>query len=121
MRRLVNAFAKANSLFLLLLFVPNIIFTQTIDTDKAGAVFEYDSLEVYTSGKKAELIRVYFKRSYRVRIQSGEAVNDFRNIVLPEWWDPKLYFHNPVEYNMGKHLSGVIIEKFNARITKAKW
>lgn len=119
MRRLINALAIASSFFLLLLFAPNIVIAQSIDTDKAAAVFEYDSLEVYTSGKKAALIRVYFKRSYRVRIQSGEAVNDFRNIILPEWWDPKLYFHAPLEYNMGKHLSGVIIEKFNARITKA--
>ena len=78
----------------------------------------YDSISIRSIGKKANMIRFYFDRSVKVRINSDQGLEAFNTITLPESFDPTLIIHAPKARNIGKHLTNIRIEYFKAHITK---
>ena len=94
------------------------LFAQDLMIENAAAVIEYDSIMISISGKKSSLMKIYFTRSFKVKIKSEEGVLAFNNFSIPESFDPLLFCHSPKDRNMGKHLASVIIEKYNVKIEK---
>lgn len=93
------------------------ISAQDFDFGNASAIVEYDSLEISVSGKKAELIRFYFHRHQKIRIQDQKGVEAFQKRSLPDNLDPSLITHAPKDRNAGKFLSDVWVDKFDLTIT----
>ena len=94
------------------------LYAQNLNLDNAAAIIEYDSLEISTSGKKAGFIKFYFRRKYKVRIQTEAGAEAFSKLSIPESFDPALYHHNPEGRNIGKHLSNINVENFEILIHK---
>ncbi len=104
-------------IFLYLCFITN-SFAQTPNMEGEGAIIEYDSIVISTSGKKAGFINFIYKRKIKVSIKTREGADAFGLISLPESYDPILKIHAPEARNTGKHLANMTIDVFSVKVTR---